>query len=164
MAVEMGEYVVGAYLRLVEECDVVDYNVRPIASGREGQSEIDAVGLRFKDGTAFLCEVATHLDGLNYGSYDATVGRIREKFLRQQRYAKSYLRSFAHPIFMLWAPWVPMGTLTERLAKLNGLELVINGDYTSQIEQLESHARTTTKDFGNPFFRALQIVNHLRPR
>lgn len=25
---EMGEYVVGAYLKLVEGCDVVDYNVR----------------------------------------------------------------------------------------------------------------------------------------
>ena len=163
MTVEMGEYVVGAYLRLVEECDVVDYNVRPTAPGREGQLEIDVVGLRLEDGTAFLCEVATHLDGLNYGSYDATFGRIRAKFSRQQSYAKHYLRSFGNPIFMLWAPRVPIGALTERLAKLSGLELVINGDYAGRIERLASLARKTTKDFGNPFFRAMQILNHLRP-
>ena len=31
MKTEMGEYIVGAYLKLVEGCDVVDYNVRPPA-------------------------------------------------------------------------------------------------------------------------------------
>ena len=35
-----GEYVVGAYLRLCEKCDVVDYNVRPPQSGLSGLAEI----------------------------------------------------------------------------------------------------------------------------
>ena len=44
---EIGEYVAGAYLRLCEQCDVVDYNARSPKPGRDGMSEIDVIGLRF---------------------------------------------------------------------------------------------------------------------
>ena len=33
---EMGEYAVGAWLREIERCDFVNYNVRPPVSGQEG--------------------------------------------------------------------------------------------------------------------------------
>ena len=64
MKTEIGEYVVGAYLKLCLECDFVDYNVRPPTSGLEGLAEFDVIGLRFGDTTAYVCEVSTHLGGL----------------------------------------------------------------------------------------------------
>ena len=63
---------------------------------------------------------------------------------------------------MFWSPVVPKGYLTENLAKINGLELVINGSYKERIELLRLRARTEAQDTGNPFFRALQILEHLR--
>jgi hypothetical protein len=56
MRTEPGEYLVGAYLKLVEECDVVDYNVRTPGGGLEGLGELDVVGLNFKTKTAYVCK------------------------------------------------------------------------------------------------------------
>jgi hypothetical protein len=162
MATEMGEYVVGAYLRLCEHCDVVDYNARSPKSGLEGLSEIDVVGLRFADHTAFICEVATHLDGLNYGSYGETAKRVLAKYERQRRHSSDHLSMFTTTQFMLWAPRVPVGALTQRLAQANGLVVVTNEDYAKRVLELRRIARSTTRDIGNPFFRALQILEHLK--
>ena len=76
MSTEMGEYVVGAYLKLEEGCDFVDFNVRPPGGGLKGLGELDVVGLNFRTKTAFLCEVSTHIKGLTYGSYPKTVERV----------------------------------------------------------------------------------------
>jgi len=54
MATEMGEYAVGAYLALVEHCDVVSYNVRRPGGKSEGLNELDVVGLEFKSKTACI--------------------------------------------------------------------------------------------------------------
>lgn len=45
MSPEMGEYVVGAVLRLIENCDVVDYNVRPPGGGMAGLGELGLASL-----------------------------------------------------------------------------------------------------------------------
>ena len=58
MSAEMGEYLVGAYLQLEEQCDVVSFNVRPPGGGLKGLEELDVIGLNFKTSTAYLCEVA----------------------------------------------------------------------------------------------------------
>ena len=91
MKTQMGEYVVGAYLKLVLGFDVVDYNVRPPGGGLQGLAEFDVVGLKFGERVAFVCEVTTHLDGINYGNNQKTVERIRRKFERQQLYAETCL-------------------------------------------------------------------------
>ena len=65
MAIEMGEYVVGAYLKEIVLCDFVDYGVRVRGGGLAGLNELDVLGLRFADKTAYLCEVTTHTRGLN---------------------------------------------------------------------------------------------------
>jgi len=39
MLTDIGEFIVGAYLQLIEECDVIDYNVRPPGGGLEGLNE-----------------------------------------------------------------------------------------------------------------------------
>jgi hypothetical protein len=59
---------------------------------------------------------------------------------------------------------VPNGSLTEGLSKLHGLQLIINEEYARRTEELQVLARTTTYDAGNPFFRMLQIMAHLRKR
>jgi hypothetical protein len=64
MPTEMGEYLVGAYLKLVFECSVVDYDARPAGGGLQGLGELDVIGFDFVGRNAYLCEVTTHLDGL----------------------------------------------------------------------------------------------------
>ena len=48
MKTEMGEYIGGAYLKIIKKCDFVDYNVRPPTGGLEGLQELDVVGLVLK--------------------------------------------------------------------------------------------------------------------
>ena len=160
---EMGEYVVGAYLKLRLNCDFVDYNVSPPGGGLKGLGELDVVGLRFSDRTAFLCEATTHLGGLEYGSgYADTIAKIKEKFERQKIYAFESLAAFPNKRFMFWSPVVPEGFLTKELAAIDGLDPLINAKYKGAIDELRAEARATTRDVGNPFFRSLQILEHLR--
>ena len=160
---EMGEYVVGAYLKVIEKCDFVDYGVRSPDGGIKGLGELDVVGLRLADQTAFICEVTTHLGGLEYGSgYADTIAKIQQKFQRQKAYATEQLASFKKHQFMLWSPSVPEGFLTKGLEAIQGLDLVLNTAYTSAIDELRAEARRTIRDAGNPFFRSLQILEHLR--
>lgn len=164
MNTEMGEYLVGAYLKLVEECDVVDYNVREPGGGLKGLNELDVVGFRFHDNSAFMCEVTTHVRGLLYGGGNAeTVEKVREKFRKQQDYAEKHFPDFEHK-YMFWSPYVPRGRLLNQLKEIGaeGLELVVNGDYKYAIEQLKEKARKEKQPTQNPAFRLLQILESMR--
>jgi len=162
MLTDIGEFIVGAHLQLIERCDFVDYNVRPPGGGMEGLGELDVIGLSFETDTAFLCEVTTHIRGLLYKNNRETVRRIKQKHDRQREYAKKYLKNFKNHKFMLWSPVVPVGYVTESLSVVDGLELVINGEYKNRVEQLRELAANTTHDARNPFFRMLQIMEHMR--
>ncbi len=159
---QMGEYIIGAYLRMVEKCDFIDYNVRTPGGGLAGLNELDVIGLDFTNRKAYLCEATTHIRGLVYKDNRTTIERITKKFKNQKRYAQDHLSDFSERVFMFWSPVVPVGYLTEHLEKINGLELVINKRYAECIDALKQHARTKTNDEGNPFFRVLQILEHLR--
>ena len=163
MKTEIGEYIVGAYLKMIENCNFVDYNVRPPGGGIKGLAEFDVLGLNFESKTAYLCEVTTHILGLLYGKGpDATVNKVKDKHKRQKEYARKYLKDFETVRFMFWSPIVSRGKLSERLTSIKGLELVINEDYTAKVDQLRSSAGEVTHDTGNPFFRTLQILERLR--
>lgn len=162
MKTEIGEYLVGAYLSQVAGCDFVDYNVRPASSGLEGLAEFDVVGLNFSSNLAYLCEVTTHLGGIHYGSNEVTLKKIQGKVDRQKWYAEKYLGNFEQVHCMFWAPYVPRGFLTEGLSRIDGLELIINGEYKKAVQDLQELARNTQKDLGNPFFRCLQVLENLR--
>jgi hypothetical protein len=162
MPTEMGEYIVGAYLRLIEHCDFIDYNVRSIEGGQKGLNEFDVLGLRFRDRTAYLCEVTTHIRGLLYKDNKATVERVKQKYQKQKEYAREFLKNFPNRHFMFWSPRVPEGYVTGGLRRIRGLELVINTDYTQCINKLRSKAHIMSNNVGNPFFRALQILERLR--
>jgi len=161
MNTEMGEYIVGACLKLLKECDFVDYNVRRPGGGLAGLNEIDAVGLDFKTKTAYLCEVTTHLDGLLYVNANTTIERINKKYQKLKEYAKDFLSDFPNRHFMFWSPVVRESIAIE-LKKINGLELVINKNYTAHVKRLQELAKKGTHDTGNPTFRVLQILEHLR--
>ena len=114
MAIEMGESLVGAYLKLVEGCDFVDYGVRTPGGGVAGLNELNVVGIKFAENKAFLCEVTTHVRGLLYGDNQETVQRIERKHENQRRYADTHLKNF-DPQFTFWSPYVPKGYLTTKL-------------------------------------------------
>ena len=135
MATEMDEYLVGAYLKLIEKCDFVDYGVREPGGGRPGLNELDVVGINFKTRQAFLCEVTTHIRGLLYKDNKESIKRITRKHQNQQNYANARLTDF-EPVFMFWSPNVPKGYLTEQLANISTLELVINSEYKCRVKKL----------------------------
>lgn len=162
MLTDIGEYFVGAYLQLCEECDVVDYNVRPPGGGLAGLGELGVLGFNFKTNSVFLCEVTTHIRGLLYVNNKETVERIAEKHERQKEYAKEFLNKFESVHYQFWSPVVPKGYKTENLAKIAGLELIINGEYKKRIERLQEKAAIETYDARNPVFRVLQILAHLQ--
>jgi hypothetical protein len=163
MMTDVGEYIVGAYLKLEQHCDVVDYNVRPPGGGLEGLNELDVVGYDFANHRAYLCEVTTHIRGLLYGpTQQGTVDRIAKKHKKQREYAQERLKDFADVRFQFWSPYVPKGFLTENLSKISGLDLVINEKYSACVEKLRKLARTQKHDAGNPFFRTLQILEAMR--
>jgi hypothetical protein len=162
LTTEIGEYIVGAYLKLILNCDFVDYNVCPPGGGLKGLEELDVLGLDFKIHAAYLCEVTTHITGLLYVNYSTTLERIQKKYERQKSYAHDYLDDFPTKHFMFWSPVVPEGVLTEGLNNIVGLELVINGNYKQSIDKLRELAKVTSHDTKNPFFRVLQILEHLR--
>lgn len=162
MTTDVGEYIVGAYLKLIEKCDFVDYNVREPGGGLPGLNELDVIGLNFKTKTAYLCEVTTHLLGTRYGTATETVGRIAKKHQVQKRYANKYLHAFPNRQYMYWSLRVPEGPIVDGLQNISSLTLVINSDYAAAVEELRKLARKETFDSGNPFFRILQILEHLR--
>ena len=146
---DVGEYIVGAYLKSVKQCDFVDYNVRIPGGGLKGLSELDVIGLDLKTNTAYLCEVTTHISGLLYTN-------------NQKEYAEKMLGNFSKKIFMFWSPYVPEGYITKHLREIETLELVLNKDYTACVEEMRQVAKQHTNDLGNPFLRVLQILEHLR--
>jgi hypothetical protein len=89
------------------------------------------------------------------------VERVRKKYQTQQDYAKRYLSAF-RPVYMFWSPVVPQGFLTNRLSQIEGLELVINGQYKERIKLLIEKARKEKQDVGNPAFRVIQIIEAMR--
>src|SRR6266446_1237793 len=115
MLTDVGEYIVGAYLRLKLNCDFVDYNVRAPGGGLQGLDELDVIGLDFRLKRAYLCEVTTHIRGVLYKNNEETVERIRNKYHRQQKYAREHLGEFTERHFMFWSPVVPRGYITDNL-------------------------------------------------
>lgn len=162
MKTDIGEYIVGAYLKIIKECAFIDYNVRPPGGGLRGLNEIDVVGLDFKNKIAVLCEVTTHIRGTLYTDNKTTVDKINKKYERQKEYANKYLSDFANHQYMFWSPVVPKGYITSELEKIDGLELVINEKYAECVGELRKKAKEKTNDEGNPAFRMLQILEHLR--
>jgi hypothetical protein len=160
---EAGEHLIGAYLKMILGCQFIDYNVRTPGGGQDGLRELDVVGFDFANKTAYLCEVTTHILGALYGSSaDETAKRIIKKHEFQRSYAKQYLTEFTTVRFQFWSPYAPVGKITKALKAVPSLELIMNETYTARVNELRTMARETSHDTGNPVFRTLQILEHLR--
>ena len=95
MSARMGEYIVGAYLEMIQECDFISYNVRFSEGGLRGLSELDVVGFDFKKNIVYLCEVTTHILGFLYGlKPEDSVKKVIQKFDTQKEFAKRKLKDF----------------------------------------------------------------------
>jgi hypothetical protein len=163
VGVDIGEELVGAYLTEIEGCDHVLYNVRARGGGQRGLKELDIIGLKFMNSTAYLCEVTTHLEGLLIGKgYDATIQKIRDKHAWQVEYAQKQLGTFK-PIYQFWSPRVPKGNLLHGLEQISGLELVVNSKYKGRIDELRKRARDEKPSpTSNMAYRLIQILEHLK--
>jgi hypothetical protein len=159
---DIGEYIVGGYLKSIKNCDYIEYNVRIPGGGLRGLSELDVVGLDLKTKTAYICEVTTHIRGLLYVNNFNTVAKIKQKHLVQQEHAQLLLSDFVNIQYMFWSPYVPTGFITSNLEQIDTLQLIINTDYTKCINEMRMYAAENTNDLGNPFLRTLQILEHLR--
>lgn len=182
---QLGEQLVGAYHKLINECEVVSYNEFSEKVG--DQMEIDVLGIKTENGTqrVYVCEVVTHLDGIHYGgkpsddywsefgssSYQGTLDTIYQKFLVDHEYATRVFDNADEYQFQLWAPYVAKGKLTSGLDQMidrfddergEQLELKINEEYTAEIDKLRKKAGSETKRYGEPAFRFLQILEHMR--
>ena len=146
-------------MRQVRGCHTVAYNTfLPW-----GQGEIDVIGVAVADGDArpkvYLAEVATHLDGLNYGGYAASARKIKAKLTAACRYAHEIYPQ-ADATIEVWSPIVPSGLVTK-LAACGGV-LVVNDKFSARVGELIERARNTTRPSGDDAFRMLQILTHLR--
>lgn len=164
MSSDIGEQIVGAYLKIINKCDIVTYGIRLPGGGIRGLGELDVVGFDLKNDTVYLCEVTTHIRGILYGNgNEDTIKRIKAKFKRQKRYYKEVLsKNFQNVHYMFWSPVVPNGKVTRELSKIKELELVINKEYTSCINELREEAKKHTNSYENDAFRMLQILEHLK--
>lgn len=69
---QLEEYIVGAYHKLVTDCEVVSYNQRSKEAG--DQLEIDVIGINFEgeQQIIYTCEVVTHIGGTLYSGNPST--------------------------------------------------------------------------------------------
>lgn len=174
MAKDIGEEIVGAWLREVAECDFVQYNVPT----RKNQGEIDVVGLNLEQKKVYICEVATHIQGLQYtkNSQPNNYEKLAQKFASDVIYGETYLKQFERH-YMLWSPIVPHPkTMTTRhntfrdLARVQheiqqrysaNIEMVINESYWEKVKALKNRASRETFVSQYPVFRLLQIFEVL---
>jgi len=89
---EIGEQIVGAYLKYIKNCEIITYNVRSPGGGLEGLNEFDVIGFNFEERKVFIAEVTTHICGTLYYNYENTIKKIKDKHRRQIIYAEKYLK------------------------------------------------------------------------
>lgn len=161
----MGESLVGAYMRYVEEADFVVYGTRT-----DQQGEIDIIAFKQNPPEVILCEVATHLDGLLYGTgYPATAAKVRQKMERAIEFAEQMFSEHQRR-FEWWSPRIQPGLIAQLEPVITDLadqgtevEIITNEIYAARVAALAARAKQDTKATGEPFFRALQILTHLKP-
>jgi len=104
---DIGESLVGAYMRYVEKCPIVLYN--SFLSDQQGEVDVAAVkpGQPGEPRIVYLCEVTTHTAGMATN----TVGRIPDKLARLRQFAKVTFPDEKHR-FQWWSPYVPSGAKT----------------------------------------------------
>lgn len=85
MAEDIGESLVGSYLRYVKACEFVLFNT--YLPGQQG--EIDVIGIRLGNPRdVYFAEVTTHIGGMTYGGNASTVSKVKDKLARARGFAQ----------------------------------------------------------------------------
>lgn len=153
---DIGESLVGSYMRQVRGCQSVAFNT---FIGK--QAEIDVIGVRNSDAgvEVWVAEVAVHLEGLNYGGYPTTATKIRTKIDAARHYASDVYKG-ATITYEFWSPVVPSG-LVAMIEDVD-IHLVANADFTARVNELAHRAKAHTAHTGDDAYRFLQLLTHLR--
>ena len=155
---DVGESLVGAYMRQVRGCHTVAFNTHL----PQGQGELDVIGVANSDDgvEVWMAEVAIHLDSLNYGGGNRqTADKVAQKVAAARAYAAQVYRDIT-PVVELWSPVVPSGLVSD-LADVE-VDLIVNDDFTARVNELALLAKTHTKLTGDDAYRFLQLLTHLR--
>jgi hypothetical protein len=160
---------VGAYLKMIEECEIVAYGQHSPIEGE--QMEIDVIGIQPNGEQEIItCEVATHLRGLGYGTATENAEKVASKFKHAEKYVDRTFGSKESHRFQFWSPNVPPASATKlndvadefRTRTNTELELVINREYTDRVNELKRRAEETVSQRNELAFRLLQILAHLK--
>ena len=170
----VGERIVGDYLRIKENCDFINFNIYT----RDSQGEIDVVGINNKSKKVFICEVAIHLStGLQYtkNKRPDTCHRLTLKFIKDINYGNKYFRGYKK-VYMLWSPIVKerkgkieynqmnhLRTMAKKIRRLRNvkIELMINQKFATAMEELRKYASMKTEELKSPVLRVFRIQEFL---
>lgn len=135
----------------------------------EGQGEIDVIGFQVEPRKVWLCEVATHLDGLLYGSGGnaGTLAKVRQKVKRAVAFGDQTFPDQERR-FEWWSPKASpalMSGFDEIISEMSAVDtqiaFIVNGSYAERVCSLLERSKQGTKATPEIFFRALQILTHL---
>lgn len=157
---DIGESLIGSYYRSVVGCQSVTYNT--FLPDKQGEIDVIAVRLETKP-QVYAAEVAIHLESLNYGGYPKSAAKVSAKMRAAREFiSRVYVDSV--PTLEFWSPIVPKGlvALLSDLGEEHDFRLVANHEFTERIQTLVDRAREHTKVTGEPAYRMLQILTHLR--
>jgi Holliday junction resolvase-like predicted endonuclease len=166
MAEDIGESLVGSYLRYVQNCEFVLFNT--FLPGEQG--EIDVIGIRL--GTPrdiYFAEVTTHIQGMTYGGNKSTVDKVRSKLERAEKFAQDRFPGDRHH-YEVWSPRVPVGAMTKEFTAMSSafqargarLTFVMNEGYGDRVQALIEVAKTNSRATSDPAFRLLQVLARVR--
>jgi hypothetical protein len=166
--VDIGESLVGAYLRHVGGCDVVTYN----SFFADRQGEVDVVGIKNGEPrTIWLCEVTTHIGGMLITSRGDRPQEVilREKLERLYAFAEATFPGDTYR-YEWWSPYVAVGKLTDVMQGIEAdwkaagrdLRFVKNEEYTVRIHELATDAKKNSSTTNEPAYRMLQVLTRLR--
>ena len=167
MTHNIGEEIAGAYLKVIKNCDFVDYNINTMP---DTQGEIDVIGVDTINKKVYVCEVAIHLEtGLRYTNPDNTTKFIskfeKDILYTNKRFDKSYKK-----IYMLWSPIVKKHQL-DSVSKVKNhlkdkhevdLDLIINDKFQECLNNLRDYTSGQTNELNIPILRLMQIEEKLK--
>jgi hypothetical protein len=171
----IGEEICGEWLRHVEKCEFIQYNLQT----QDVQGEVDVIGLNMKTRTVYACEVAVHLvTGLQYNKngQPENVKRLTTKFKKDIAYLCKAFPDYT-PVFMLWSPVVrnqKTGSKHNQLKDIQDIavmlkaecaveiELVVNKKFQEALSALREIARKTRNELDSSVMRYLQVEEHLK--
>lgn len=165
---DIGESLVGAYLRHVVGCDVVTYN----SFFADRQGEVDVVGIENGEPrTIWLCEVTTHIGGMLITSRGDRPQEVilREKLERLHAFAEATFPGDSYR-YEWWSPRVAVGKLSDVMREIEqewepagrDLRFVMNETYTERIRELADNAPKNSSTTNEPAYRMLQVLTRLR--